>query len=92
MKSTTIEEVVHNIVDKFHSLSTSNITEIDSSEDYIEVSEAEEILEDELGDLTSLPITFDTMQGWKEEVIKMLPDNIGMAKQIEIEEIINSIK
>ena len=92
MKSTTIEKVIDNIVDKFHSLSTSNITEIDSSEDYIEVSEAEEILEDELGDLTSSLITFDTMQGWKEEVIKMLPDNIGMAKQIEIEEIINSIK
>jgi len=92
MKSTTIEKVIDNIVDKFHSLSTSNILEIDSSEDYIEVSEAEEILEDELGDLTSSLITFDTMQGWKEEVIKMLPDNIGMAKQIEIEEIINSIK
>lgn len=92
MKNTTIEKVIDNIVDKFHSLSTSNITEIDSSEDYIEVSEAEEILEDELGDLTSSLITFDTMQGWKEEVIKMLPDNIGMAKQIEIEEIINSIK
>lgn len=92
MKNTTIEKVIDNIVDKFHSLSTSNITEIDSSEDYIELSEAQEILEDELGDLTSSLITFDTMQGWKEEVIKMLPDNIGMAKQIEIEEIINSIK
>lgn len=115
MEKNTIKKTMETIHNRLSSesiyLDSTEIDAIYSSDNYIAISNIDNILEDELDNILEDKYTeledilssniinkdrlfsdyINNIKEWKEIVIQMLPDNIGLAKQIEIEELINNI-
>ncbi len=84
-KNIQLEKILNELSNEAISLEKDDVEEIDYSSDYVSMDYVEDVLDNEDSEC-------NTMDSWKEIVIGLLPDNIGLAKQIEIEEIINNIK